>query len=211
MTHRDPHVREALLRDLNERARLRRVATAAVVLACLTVGIAAAAPPMTFSSGEELKSTKLNDNFREIDARLTTLETKKARATNPKTGRSVSIGATYCGATPSPVTGSAIGGYDKAAAACQAAVGCAGSATAHMCTSDEVVRSRMIGLEIPSTWYSTGSNGMSFYNTTEHALNDCAEWSTALPNQLGAQWNAGGSGGPGYAGCSSAAPIACCD
>jgi hypothetical protein len=210
MSNNDPTVQQALLRDLRERALFRRVIAGAVLLATLGVGVAFATPNK-FQAGDPVSAEKLNQNFADIETRLASLETKKARITNAATGKSVSVGAAFCGVTPTPVVGSAIGGYAKAAAACQAAAGCQGAATAHMCTGDELVRSRMLGLEVPSSWYSTGASNQSFYNTTEHLLNDCYEWTSALPNQLGAQWNAGGSGGPGFAGCASPAPIACCD
>jgi hypothetical protein len=181
----------------------------AVVLA--TTALVRADVKNVFGAGDPLSSAKLNENFKALADAVTKLETKKLVVTNPANGKSISVGALYCGVTPAPIIGSAIGGYEAAAQSCRAAVGCQSSPSVHMCTSEELLRSRSVGIEIPSSWYSTGSALVSFYNTTEHGLNDCTEWTSGVANQQGSQWKAGGSPGPGFAGCASPAPIACCD
>ena len=167
--------------------------------------------PKTFAPNDPISAAEINANFKTLADGVTALEAKKPTVTNPANKKAISVGAVFCGPTPTPVIGSAIGGYEAAAQACRAAAGCQSAATVHMCTAEEMIRSRSIGIDPPSSWYSTGTAGQSFYNSAEHALNDCTEWTSALVNQLGPQWKAGGSPGPGFAGCASPAPIACCD
>jgi hypothetical protein len=195
--------------------RLTRIALILGVPLAVAVGPQAVAWALTplkmFSANDKLSAADVNANFKTLADGVTALETKKPVAKNPANGKTISIGATFCGVTPQAIVGSAIGGYDKAAQSCQVATGCQSSASTHMCTAEEMLRSRAIGLDIPSSWYSTGVAVVSNYNTMEHGLNDCSEWTSAVANQQGPEWNAGGAGGPGFAGCSSPAPIACCD
>lgn len=76
MNDLDPAVRDALLKDLAERGRFRRIVASCVVLATLGVGVALAAPKHKFESGKALSSFELNENFAEVDARLTAVEAR---------------------------------------------------------------------------------------------------------------------------------------
>jgi hypothetical protein len=183
----------------------------AIAVGPQAVAWAVTLPKPNFASGETLSAADVNGNFKTLADAVTKLETKKLIVTNPANNKSISVGALYCGATPSAIVGSAIGGYEQAALNCRAAAGCQASTSVHMCTSEELLRSRAVGIDIPSSWYSMGVAVVSFYNSAEHGINDCSEWTSAAVNQQGPQWKAGGSPGPGYGGCSSAAPVACCD
>jgi len=79
--------------------------------------------------------------------------TGKYLATGP--GGSYSVGATtFCGVSAMSYTGGGVGGYAGAKKICESACK---SPSAHMCTSEELIRSTAIGIAMPDNlWFSTG-------------------------------------------------------
>lgn len=68
----------AILADLRDRKRHRRIVTSLVAVATLGAGIAAAAPTTKFKSGDTLSALALNTTLEDFDNRL-------AEASRPKT------------------------------------------------------------------------------------------------------------------------------
>lgn len=175
-----------------ETPRWVRKTLAYVVPAIVVLGVAAVviAAPVQWGASETLTQAKMN-------------------AITVVTNGSVSysVGATkYCGTGPSPTTGAisynTLTGYAGAKAMCQASTGCGPSLTAHMCTSDEILRSRMVGISVPtSAWYATGVG----VPVSGGQIYDCAAYTSAAA--FGASW----AGDPDYAACTTSQPILCCD
>jgi hypothetical protein len=108
-------------------------------------------------------------------------------------------------------------GYRSAKVVCEAA--CTASA-AHMCTSEEIVRSAQLGLIPPSAtrvrnWIATGV--FSYYSPNPTPSRDCLGWTDGSSTELGSMVNVD-SNGPGggqriwvdveY--CDRTARLACC-
>ena len=140
-------LREALVRDLNERTRLRRITSAAVLLATLGLSVAIATPKNTFKVGEKLSADAVNATFSDLDKRVSDAT---ERPTVTRNSKRYSLGATYCGRTD-PKAGGALGGYAGAKALCEGTTGCA-SASSHMCTSEELTRSAQMSILSASGW-----------------------------------------------------------
>jgi hypothetical protein len=193
--------------DLTERQKriMRAAVVAGTVIAALGIGIAMAAPIDTtwIASGQPISASALASNINELNRR--TVLTVGAT--------SYSVGATkYCGTGPVAMTGAVTynnaTGYAATKAMCEASTGCGTSATAHMCSAEEIVRSFSLGLTLPGGWYSTGGD---IYGATYNSI-DCDGWTLATSGQVG--MTAGGSAGSpafGVAACAGSNPVLCCD
>jgi hypothetical protein len=159
----------------------------AVVLGAATLVLAT---PQQWTAGQTLQAIDLN---------------KLSVVTNGSS--KYSVGATaYCGTGPTNTTG-AISyngktGYAGAKAMCEASSACGNSATAHMCTSDELVRSAQLGMT-PVGWYSSGYD---VTNVAGYHENDCGGW-TSNGSYEAAAWGPN----PGFDLCGHSNPVLCCD
>jgi hypothetical protein len=180
--------------DLEIPRRTKRVAVLLSAPLAVLIGLGAiayATVPNVFMSGEPLSSAQMNANFGNLDGRLTAVEAILGTAT---ADGGYSLGATYCGPTAATL-GSFSGpgtltGYASAKAQCQAVTGCSPK-TAHMCTSEEMVRTRQLGGQIDAGaaaygWFSTGSYG--YYPGTGTYTGDCEGWTTNSASVLGDVW-----------------------
>lgn len=128
-------------------------------------------------------------------------------------GKQYGLTGGYCGATAIAYSGNllaavpgAANGYAAAKTLCENVSGC--TVGAHMCISDEIVRSLAMGVSLPAAggWYSTGVNAQN----NGYFANDCLGW-TAFDNQHGASFFAGGAPSfPSFEYCSLAEPVLCC-
>lgn len=190
-------------------ATLFRFGFAAALLIAAT-GVGFADVKHVFVAGEVVSAATINDNFADLDKRISS-PTRVATAG----AVSYSIGATRsCGATAA-TTGkfdpAAGGGYVAAKKACEAKCG---TATAHMCSSEEVVRLAQMGTPATAGWIATGAVATTPGPTA--VSNDCYGYATdvgttaAPPNtqQFGALWT---GGFVAFSGCNTQNPISCCD
>lgn len=194
---------------------VRLAVVSGVVIAALGIGLAVAAPHQ-WTSGDPLKATDLNG------LNVVTFTSDAGTTT-------YSVGATkFCGVGPATTTGAASYKGATGAAAmkkmCQDSVGCGSSATAHLCTSEELARSsaapNTISFTSTTAWYTTGTYVIADPSTSLF-LQDCEGWTYAGSDRAGASWNnpttvgsAGQSvpnGFPGGAACSDALQVLCCD
>ena len=189
----DIHVRIELTRAQRRVARWLGLAT--VSLGVTGIGVALAAPAQ-WTTSEPLTASKLNG--------LTVLSVGDAG--------SYSVGATmYCGVTPSTNGGlstvsGAGAGLRKAKHACETA--CA-SATAHMCTGDELARSAALGTGADG-WYLSGSTDWAGPNPpTIINGSDCQGFTQASNANGGAVWQS--TGNHGVDSCDISHPVVCCD
>jgi hypothetical protein len=192
-TQKDP--RDQLRVEISiSRTTLRRAVMLGGAL-ILFIGIGAAlAVPVTFSDGTVLSAAQLNSNFANLEQRMAAAE--KRLTDNGK----YSIGANYCAATATSVTGN-IGGYVAAKALCVTA--CGASPTAHMCVTEELLRSLQTGVTVPNGWFSAGTPTSS--GSTQP---DCEHWSSAESSNQGAASTVYGLL-DSY--CNTSQPILCCD
>jgi hypothetical protein len=119
-----------------------------------------------------------------------------------RAGKSYSVGGSYCGATATSSMGS-LGGYAGAKTACESA--CA-VPTAHMCTSEELIRFVATGGSIPAGgWFAAGfANGQS-----SPYANDCVGWTYTMADRQGPAWSNGNV--PTLQACNLALPVLCCN
>jgi hypothetical protein len=122
------------------------------------------------------------------------------------------VGATaYCGHTTGTYQGNlgGSGGYALAKQLCASGVtGC--SATAHMCSAEELTRSQQLGIALtnPSlAWYSTGA--MSTAPTGTQPIRDCIGWTSVSNTERGPDTDS--SGHPNSDTCDNPRQILCCD
>jgi hypothetical protein len=136
----------------------------------------------------------------------------KSIYTNPQTNKTYSTNAGYCGKTATTqgkITDGALSGYPATKSLCEKA--CT-SPSAHMCTSEELVRSLTTGSSVPAGWYSTGVLSWDGAVATPAHITDCISWTSVLHTDLGGYWATGISpvlGNDGY--CDQTLPIICCD
>jgi hypothetical protein len=169
--------------------------------------------------GTTLTAAALNENFAALadagaglDLRVTTLE-----GVNPTTVKTYSPNAIYCGVSSAKYTGnlmpaspSAPNGYAAAKAVCETACN---STSAHMCTSEEIIRTLSIGapfLPAPSPsgalgWYSPG---VLWLDPGGNATNDCKGWTDASSNSGPVWWSSPPQ--PNILSCTSSLPVLCC-
>jgi hypothetical protein len=168
--------------------------------------------PKVWNSGDKLLAADLNGNFSALDTRITTLE--GGRFVGVVNGKKYSVGATSFVKSTSmggpnnngTYDGLAVGGYSGAKTACEAATS---SASAHMCTGEELARSAAVGIAAPSPdgWYAglyQADNGTARYN-------DCNAYTTNSGSFWGSTNHSGGNWTPAISVCSSFNPILCCD
>lgn len=173
----------------------KAIAYGAPIVGVLVVAGIALAAPHQWKTNDPLAATDLNG--------LNVL-------TNGSTH--YSVGATsFCGLSATQTNGNIIGastpGYGGAKAMCEASPGCKMSPSAHMCTSEELVRSRALGITLSNGWYSTGT----WVNATNMNVDECDGWTNSTATNLfGAYWGTGPDR-PGADFCSSMHFVLCCD
>lgn len=115
------------------------------------------------------------------------------------------INASPCGETTA-VDGS-LGGYAGAAALCAALDTC--SDTAHMCTSEEMLRHFASGGDLNGFSDSTRwvSSGVGSHSDTYGFIDDCVGWNATVHS--GTVWHQNDHPDFGY--CTTSYPILCCD
>lgn len=161
---------------------------------------AATAANATNATNASTATGALNTRIALVESNVATLTTGKADAVVTNGTKQYSLGATYCGQTATSYAGGSVGGYASAKALCQAA--CAGSASAHLCTADELVRSVSLGIAVPGTaWYAGGMG-----NADSPIVDDCGGFTdTATKGHTWAQNK------PSYFFCTTQYPLNCCD
>jgi hypothetical protein len=181
--------------ELEIPAEVKRLALrAGVALAILFGGgaVAWAAGLVTWSSGQTLTASDLNNNFSYVQAHPILMVAD---------GGSYSLSAIFCGQTLPNNTGD-LGGYASASQVCQTKCGPA----AHMCTTEEMVRSAQLGISVPNAgWYAsgvqlTGSAGNPVPTT------DCQGFTSDSADYYGAVWDGFGQ----ISACNNPEPIDCC-
>jgi hypothetical protein len=130
---------------------------------------------------------------------------------NPTTMNETSFGGGYCGLTAQGYNGAAVGGYAGGRAKCQAVAGC--GATAHMCSSDEMVRYAATGgtHAAADAWIASGAAAQY---ASSQPVEDCKGFTSNVSSEVGVswEWTAGAPAGyPHLAACTVMDPIACCD
>jgi hypothetical protein len=190
---------------------LRRVLSfvAAPLLVAALVTIVAAAP----------QQWKTNDP-------LTAGDLNKLSVVTTAAGTRYSVGATkYCGLSASVTTGAfaymqgtlQLTGYAAAKANCEASVGCASSPTAHMCSSEELIRSTQLGIVPTESGWMAGGIGSVVNGSSGMESNDCDGWIQGTAAQDGAIWFLPSTppippqGKPAFSACNSAIRVLCCD
>ena len=188
--------------------QLGRVAMTLVAFVIMCGGVAIATPKLDFKPGEALRAKDLNDSFKDVDSRL------QAQRVMTVGTVSYSVGATkYCGKTnptDGKITSAATSGYVLAKSLCQnVTAGCNTSPSAHMCSSEELVRSSQLGVAVDAGWYSTGSTS-AISNAAGKSASDCLGWSSSDEANAGAVWNPSPLQ-PTAALCNARFPVLCCD
>jgi hypothetical protein len=123
------------------------------------------------------------------------------------------VGGTFCGATAATEGAfsgpGALTGYASARAQCQGVATCS-KTTAHMCTSEEIARTRQLGGAITTTttygWYSSG---LYIYWATDTAF-DCEGWTSNAATYVGPVWYPASNYPTGLV-CSTSEQILCCN
>lgn len=175
-----------------------RTVTILGLVAAFATGLAVAAVPATdYVAGQVLTATALQDDFLEVESRLTALETPQPA---------------FCGITGGTFTGD-LGGYGGAQTHCASVCGGSGPPDpgAHMCTSEEV-----LGHSVKGGSFASHPSGM-WYAAGYHAQwggvdgkRDCLGFTSASGSEIGAIFNTNGSYYPTSSGCADSRPIACC-
>ena len=192
---------------------VRRVAVLGATFAIIgaaAIAYAVPIPYLVFQSKKTLGAAQLTDNFSNIEGRLSNvesrlaaLETFQSKATN---AGKYGVGATFCGSTLAGTDGKfmegSATGYAAAKLKCEAVPTC--SSSAHMCTTDEIVRSASLGKMVPTGWYSAG---VRIAVQGEFAV-DCLGWTNNDPAYAGIAW---GGKFPSTTGCNSKILALCCD
>lgn len=178
--------------------RTLALGVAAAIMLATTLRADANVPNM-FNTGDVLSAQKMNANFADIDA-------WRGHPVVAVGGAKFSLGAAYCGlstATTGQITSGGKTSYAAGKALCETTCG---SPSAHMCTSDELVRSMAAGIVEPSartSWYAAG------FSPSGTNTDDCSGWTGATSGRYGPMWYYGTFTGVGD--CSSANDVACCD
>jgi hypothetical protein len=148
--------------------------------------------------GQKLSASDIDGYLNDLNARLT----KSVQVTNGNS--SYSLGAVYCGKTgtnPNPIGG----GYTAVKGLCQTA--CGGAATAHVCTSDEMVRSAQLGVTLAQGWFAAGIGGRDGSPGSPY-ITDCHGFTDTTSS--GVTWNPSYNG-PDFSPCTITLPILCCN
>jgi hypothetical protein len=183
-------------------ATTKRLALLGVTATLLLVGTTAYAEFTQFKPTEKLTAEQLNASFTTLqtgiaDSRVAAVGTKK-----------FSLGATYRKPTDAVPGGFQSGGNGYASAKSRCEVQLA-SETAHMCTGEELTRSRQLGIEVSSGWYTSGA--YFFDGPNSAASHECSGWTSSAGGKLAPRWDAEGEHGPSIGSCSDSHPILCCD
>jgi hypothetical protein len=119
-----------------------------------------------------------------------------------KGGKSYSVNAVYCGATAA--TNANLGGYSAAKSMCETACS---SASAHVCTTEEMLRTAGLGMTLPPNgWYAAGI--YTLVSSPSTVATDCYNFtSSASGGYVGATW----ASGPTSSTCNGSYPVFCCD
>ena len=158
-----------------------------------------------FASGDSLSAAKVNENFNSLDARLKTLEDRKVLSAGSS---GYSVGATRFVKATSVMKNGNMGGYPGAKLACQSEVG---TATAHLCTAEEVLRSASLGVgPTADGWMATGVYA-AYDSTNTHYFDDCNGFTSNNASNVGMTWLPNGAGVPYDHFCSEEHPLLCCD
>jgi hypothetical protein len=176
-------------------------------------------------AGTPVSVGSIKANNAAITSKVTELQNaiQKPVYTNPSTGKTYSLFASYCGSTATTtgaVTDGALSGIPATKSLCEKA--CSNSPSAHMCTTLEVQRFLATGGTFPARgWYSAGlwtsdvlGGGAA---PGARVITDCNSWTDATPPTAGSP--AMGVEGPvAYvndpahgAFCNSSYPLLCCD
>lgn len=202
------------------RAGLRRLVLFVglpVALVGVTAAIAHAYDTSFAAAGQQVKATSLKTALDDIQSRLVALESPVNHTViTYGNGAQYSLGATFKTITPGPYDGlflspSGKTGYAAAKEICEIVTS---SKSAHMCTSDEAVRSAATGNPIvgnPSfgfySWISTGV--FSYTGKPGPYMSDCQGFTTASSGEFANTYYGGVY--PWPASCDGKYPIACCD
>jgi len=204
---------EARERQRAKRTRLLLAAGIACALATPFAVRALGAVPNVFSTGSPIVAADLNANFAHVVAGVTAVE---ARAAAIEARRA---GPVYCGAgaaTTGAIRSGAANGYPAARDICRTV--CGGSATAHMCTTNEVAISLQMGVR--PTAVSGWVNGNSWHwedvrpdRVIVTNVSDCIGWIEGTnPNQAGTIFVVTPSTGyPSADACNTSHLVFCCD
>lgn len=180
---------------------LRSAIVGGGVVAALGIGLAIAAPHQ-WNTNDPLKAADLNG------LNVISYTTDAGTLT-------YSVGATkYCADSPTTTNGAisyaGFTGYAAAKKMCETATGC--SATAHMCTGEEVVRSAALTVAGSGLygWYAGSYRSEDGTTGTGHPIVDCSGYTYSGSNNGGpiAQspvWN------PTYDSCDQLHHVLCCD
>jgi hypothetical protein len=170
-------------------------------------GIVWATVPNTFNTGDALSASKVNDNFSALDTRVSALEAP-AKVVVTHSGKKWSLGAVYCAATAN-TTGLITNGYAGAKTQCETTCS---SPSAHMCTSEEMVRTLQMAIpSVPTGWFSSGTFGEQVVSPGGYYINDCTAWTNNSGTNDGTAYQSSGSVGISLSSCSASQPILCCD
>lgn len=195
----------------NGRLKLRYTISIVVAIVALPLATSALPPlPWTFEAGRPIVAAEVNANFEHLQSAISRLEDSNAELASANE-RLLNRGA-YCNTT-AEVSGritapGGLVGYRAAAALCATACG---SPTAHMCSSEEVLRN--VHGDVPEGWYSSGVYSFMYYAspTSYDNYNDCGGWTvdgnSGSSRYYGPQWR----GRPSAASCSTRLPVICCD
>lgn len=198
--------------DLSDRER-RLVRSGLAVLAVLIVGGIGLANAAPIDTAWVAPNQPVVANL--LKANLDGLQQQINKPTIVRSGRQYSLGATYCGKTTASTNGQIPNGYAGTKFQCEAVAACGNSPSAHMCSSEELVRSASLGVIIESGWYSSavvsmypGCSGGTCGST--QLASDCMGWTSNNGAEYGLAWQWGGR--PLHqAPCTTVLPVLCCD
>lgn len=112
--------------------------------------------------------------------------------------------ASFCGLAAE--SNGDLGGYVGAGALC---VDECGSATAHMCTAQQMVLAAQAG-DLPSNREMFYASGMTAPHNDGSDMRDCAGWTNGANGVRGPVWDTNGGSEPTRGDCNVSHPIACC-
>lgn len=122
-------------------------------------------------------------------------------------GNATTASGLLCGTT-APVNGAFSSGgqtgYRAAKLLCEQVSGC--GPLAHMCSAEEMVRGRQLGLPFTEGWLATG---LTIVGSPTVVSSDCGGWNVAMSTHIGPSWQVV-SGGPYGRFCNEMLPILCC-
>ena len=197
--------------DFSDRNRkwIRAILSVLLVLVVGGIGLASAAPIDTnwIAPNQPVVAASLKAN-------LDGLQQQLSKVVVARNGRQYSLGATYCGKT-APTNGLIANGYAGTKSLCEAVAACGSSASAHMCSSEEILRSASMGVVIDSGWYASAVHS-SYFGCSGGACgstqtsSDCIGWTSNNGAEYGLTWQSGGRL-LYQVQCGTSQPVLCCD